>query len=196
MFEMKRYNFFFPDSIFQWLIFITVGVMVVAIALAIHELGHAIGARFLGWEVTKIYLWGFSVLPEFAYVGFSDGYIGYTYWVAFETPTSFERGFVLIMGSTTTLLVSVVSIIALYLLKPLSFIGQTVLFFLSLLYLDMVTYTFGLRLSGDREPLDAARLFGIDDCQWIAFTVFLFLAMTVLLTLYFMYFKKFGERKV
>lgn len=188
--DIKYYIPFFPNSISRWVIYISVGIVAVIIALVIHELGHVIGARILGWEVTKIYLWGFSVLPEFSFVGFSDGYIGYTAWSSLETPSSFERGFVLIMGSGFTLLVSAVSIFTLYLLKTKSFFIQTVLFFLSLLYLDMVTYTFGLRPSGDSEPLEAARLFGIADSLWIIFIVSLFLIFSSLIALYFFYFKK------
>ena len=186
----KNYTPFFPDSVFRWVIYITIGVVAVAIALVIHELGHAVSAHLLGWEVIEMHLWGFSILPEFSYAGFSDGYIGYTAWSALETPTTFERAFVLIMGSGATLLVSVISISALYLLKPISFFVRTVLFFLSLLYLDMVTYTFGLRPSGDSEPLEAARLFGISDTLWITFVILLLLLMTTAVVLYFFIFQR------
>jgi hypothetical protein len=187
---LKYHVPFLPNSALRWITYISIGLFIVILALAIHEIGHVIGASILGWDVTKIYLWGFSVLPEFSFVGFSDGYIGYTVWSSLETPTSFERGFVLIMGSGLTLLVSMISIFTLYLLKTKSFFIQTVLFFLSLLYLDMVTYTFGLRPSGDSEPLDAARLFGIADSFWMIFIVSLFLIFSSLIALYFLYFKK------
>lgn len=188
--SLKYHVPFFPNSVSRWITYISVGVFIVILALAIHELGHVIGASILGWDVTKIYLWGFSVLPEFSFVGFNDGYIGYTAWSSPETPTSLEKGFVLIMGSGFTLLVSAVSIFTLYLLKTKSFFIQTTLFFLSLLYLDMVTYTFGLRPSGDSEPLEASRLFGIADSLWIIFIVSLFLIFSSLIALYFFYFKK------
>jgi len=165
-------------------IFIFIGAVAVFIALIIHEFGHVLTALIMGGKVTALRLWGFSVYPEFSYIGFRGGFIGYTHWVL-PMFTSVENAIILMAGSGITLLVSVVSIASLYFFRPVSFFMKTALFFFSLLYLDIVTYTFGLRFSGKSEPLDAAQTLGINEFLWKLCMMIVFFVFSALIAFYF-----------
>src|SRR3989338_891004 len=172
------------DNKSSLVIFVLIGVVVVFITLIVHEFGHALTALIVGGKVTAMRLWGDSIYPEFGYIGFKGGYIGYTNWVV-PAFTPVKNAIILVMGSGTTLIISIFSIVLLYFLKPVSFFSKTTLFFFSLLYLDMVTYTFGLRFSGSREPLEAAQTLGISESSWMLSMGILFLIFSALIALYF-----------
>lgn len=168
---------------FMRFISILIGVIAVLIALIIHEFGHALTALILGGEITAMRFWGISLYPKLSYTGFSSGHIGYTNWTI-PTFTPIKNAIILIMGSGTTLIASVISMALLYAFKPVSFFVKTILLFFSLLYLDIITYTFGLRFSGGKEPLDAAQMLGVSEFAWKLSMVILFLIFSALIILY------------
>lgn len=52
---------------FMRFISILIGVIVVLIALIIHEFGHALTALILGGEITAMRFWGISLYPKLSY---------------------------------------------------------------------------------------------------------------------------------
>ena len=164
--------------------FVAIGITAVVSTLIIHELGHAVAAVAMGGEVTALRLWGFTIFPEFSFSGFEGGYLGYTNWTL-PVFSPIKNALILMMGSGTTLIVSLVSIKLLYVLKPRSFVINTTLFFFALTYLDIVTYSFGLRFSASREPLDAALTLGIGKGVWLLAMVALLVACSYMIILYY-----------
>ena len=136
-----------------------VGIVMVLLALFIHELGHVLAALFLGVDILRVHFFNFTVYPNFG-IQEMQGFLGQVYW---EKPfNDIYSGIILLMGSLLTWIVSVFFIIILYVRKARGgYVEQTILLLGSLMFLDLVTYSFGLRLSGFNEPQVAANYLAI-----------------------------------
>ena len=133
----------------------------VFLTLLTHELGHILMAKYFNWRLLEIKLLGFSVYPEFQFSGFGD-YFG-TVRHSRNFVSFAEDGWVLLMGSGLNWLIAIGSLFVLYLLKifkVVNFYLNTIFIFASLMFLDFITYMFGLRLGGGKEPLEAAYYLG------------------------------------
>lgn len=172
----------------------------VFLTLLTHELGHLLMARYFGWKVTGIRLLGFSIYPDFQFTGLggSFGTVRHTRdFVSFA-----EDGWVLLMGSGFNWLIAIGSLFILYLLKIFKIINfylNTIFVFASLMFLDFITYMFGLRLSGGKEPLEAAYYLGWNEP--IFFGIVMVLGVVHLVTAIYLivssgYFKNFKKNTV
>lgn len=159
---------------------LVIGIVMVAANLVIHESGHALTALNLGGRVTSIEFLGLQVYPKVFYGGF-HGYLGQ---VAYNVGRFGTYGWITLMGSGSTWLVSIFFlflIYALYFLKIRNFVLETVAFFGSLMFLDMLTYILGIRFTGLQEPLAAAKYLGWNQSLFVASAFTLGLIQLILL---------------
>lgn len=157
-----------------------IGVLMVAANLVIHESGHALTALKFGGQVRSIEFLGLQVYPKVFYYGF-HGFLGQ---VAYTIVRFGSYGWVTLMGSGTTWLASIfflILIYALYFLKIRNFVLETVALFGSLMFLDMLTYILGFRLTGLQEPLVAAKYLGWNQSLFVASAFTLGLIQLILL---------------
>lgn len=157
----------------------------VFISLLTHELGHILMAKYFGWRVVEVRLLGFSVYPELEFNGL-EGSFGkvrpHRDFVSFA-----EDGWVLLMGSGFNWLIALGALFVLYLFKlfrVLNFCLNTIFVFASMMFLDFITYMFGLRLSGGKEPLAAADYLGWNES--VFFTTALILGLIHLIAIIYL----------
>lgn len=178
-----------------------IGAIMVLANLVMHESGHAVTATKFGGQVISVNFFGLQVYPKFLYRGF-HGYLGQIKYDGFLNKSA--SGWVLFFGSGATWLASIAFLIITYVLyfsKIRNFILETIALFGSLMFLDMLTYILGLRFTGLKEPLTAARSLGWDQNLFV-FSVFalgavqLFLAVSYILKSgYWKYFLETEARK-
>ena len=140
--------------------FLIIGALMVFLTLLTHELGHVLMAKYFGREILEIKLLGFSIFPEFNFIGFENyfGSIRHSQGLSYT-----EDGWIFLMGSGFNWIISLGGLFILYLFKKfrvINFYLNSVFIFASLMFLDFTTYMFGLRLSGFKEPLVAADYLG------------------------------------
>lgn len=158
--------------------FVVFAAVSLVVGTLVHEaLGHGATAVLFGGRVDRIVLFNLQIYPSIL----SDphpGFLGvcYTSGVA----TSAGGAWVSLGGSLSTLLISIVSLIIYYYKTPAG-AARHLLFWLSLWWIDIFTYTlpaFGLRkfiiYGGTRsEPLEAAAELGFPPTifPWAVFSL-------------------------
>lgn len=160
------------------LILLFVAVAVIAVLnLLIHEFGHCITVDHVGGKCEGVYVPpGMKVWPP---SGVGDPYPYPDKWnnamgMALydeSAPTAETRGFVSFMGSGSTAILSLIALLALWILEPRGW-GRNLLMIQSLFFGDLLFYTilpewFGLRhfflVGGDYpEPLEGAVRMGFE----------------------------------
>src|SRR5574341_459947 len=160
--------------------------------IILHEMGHGLTAMLFGGTIGAIYLYpGFEIYPHFAQTIYQPGY-HYFGSITFGRPGGFEDwqdGWITLMGSGSTLLVSFAAHGLLWRLKPVRLPPRYTLIALSLFYLDMVSYTLtgplGLpraivlgRSAVSPEPLDGAVRLGISPEVFILFNIAILVVLT------------------
>jgi len=157
---------------------------VAIVGLVVHELGHGSTAQFLGGTFRGLYVWpGIQIWPSFGeqFQGEWQGFVGvvsYSYgedWLQ----DGWQVGLVQLMGSGANLILAILSLSALWAIRPRKWIR---LFLLAeaFVFTDMLFYTFlpliGLRhwffFGGDSaEPLLGATKLGIQTWLFLLLVV-------------------------
>ncbi|OGE80868.1 MAG: hypothetical protein A2826_01370 [Candidatus Doudnabacteria bacterium RIFCSPHIGHO2_01_FULL_43_23] len=141
-------------------IFCFIGVVMVFLTLITHETGHVLMAKRYDGEILRVKLLGVEVYPEVKFSGFENnfGSVRYTGGSSYK-----EHGWIYLMGSGTNWLIAIGGLLVLFLFKIFrvkNFYLNTIFIFMSLMFLDFITYMFGWRLSGEKEPFTAAEYLG------------------------------------
>ena len=168
----------------------------------VHELGHVFATLWFGNSIDTITILGVEFYPHSLmaiYVGMGD-YFGYVSYGGKVVLSRFDNGVVGMAGSGATLLLGVIAFGLLGVRKKFSFCIITLLFIISFSYLDMVSYTFGirpgLRFGKAHEPLEAALQLGIPKTVWLVAMVIVFAVCTGFVVRYMKrtkYFQNFYE---
>ena len=172
---------FIPKSLRAFLIFVLQIGSIFILSVIIHEGGHLITAELLGKSHNTLYIWpGLEVYPKLSTELAPDwpniaistlytipkpdknGIINLNDWKV-------TMGIIKLMGSVSTLIVSILSILILSAFRPIGLI-RNILFLGSFLYYDILTYTvfphfFNLQhlivIGGaDPEPITALKALG------------------------------------
>ena len=133
-----------------WL-YVLIFVSFVVLGLALHEAGHAFAALLVGAKI-KEFVIRLCIYPPFS-CG-SPSHVSYDLASISALSTS-ARGFITMMGSTFTLLISAVATICLIKCKLKSH-ARAAVFVMSLYFMDMFLYTItGILTKGGKYPREA-----------------------------------------
>lgn len=138
------------------LCFLIIGLVMVFLNLIVHETGHVFTSNHYGAKIVSVEILGWEMYPDFEFQGFQK-YLGKVSYSGSFIPT--QNGIIALMGSGATWIMSIFFLLVLYGARNqlyTRFKTQTVLLFGSLMFLDFVTYSFGLRFTGVNEPMRAA----------------------------------------
>lgn len=130
---LKRFIFLFIGCVFA-----------LYLSIIIHEFGHGIPAILKGGGISKIVIFpGYEVYPHFGKKEFfhliQTGYSESNWPIGYK-PNDFDLGLEKFLGSGLTLIISFVSVMLLWLLKPKGFL-KFVLMIFSFLFLDILSYS-------------------------------------------------------
>lgn len=162
------------------LLLLLAAVIAVVFNFIFHEFGHCITIDQVGGKCEGVYappgvkIWPPSGIGD-PYLGEWDNAMGMTVYEE-AAPTQAARGFVSLMGSGSSALVSFVALLALWILEPRGW-WRTLLMIQALFFGDLLFYTilpewFGLRhfffIGGSTaEPLEGAVNMGIERGDFI-----------------------------
>jgi len=143
------------------------------LGIIVHELGHGLTAEAVGGEFRAMVVWpGIEVWPRpGASHPIAPGYFGRAI-VSRSGLGDAESHLVALMGAGSTLLISVLAVLLLWVIRPKRRFVRFVLISLSLYFMDILTYTFCPQLGMPRfmlvgrttihsEPLGAAVGLGV-----------------------------------
>jgi hypothetical protein len=162
------------------LIFVLVLALFALVNLLVHEFGHCITMGAVGGKCEGVYVMpGVKIWPLTAfgdpYPGAWNDFIGIANY-AQAAPTAKASGLVAVMGSGSVAALALLSLIGLYLFRPLGWLRFPLLaqsfMFLDLLFYTTLPHWFGLRhfffIGGDTpEPLNGAVKMGISESTFI-----------------------------
>lgn len=113
------------------------------INILLHEFGHCLPAISKGGGINRIVVLGYEIIPNF---GLKTHFVitasfANVNWPTGYDPTEYWKGFQKLSGAGFTLLVSFISIVLLWLIKPKRIL-RFILLVLSFGFLDIFSYSF------------------------------------------------------